>query len=94
MSYNTLDAAAAAGIWKGLDTRALQRAFSTLSKQDLSFEHCDIDVNDLTALAVCTGVLSYVRKVSDDEVQSRRMTWTFDLRRAGTEWAIAGLIAR
>jgi hypothetical protein len=94
-SYNDLDAVAVSAIWKGVDERALQRAFSSLSHQNLSFERCDVRVPGADrAVARCEGVLSYVPKFGDALSQQRRMTWNMDLHRAGERWMIVGVSAR
>ena len=94
-SYNDLDAASASAIWEGVDERALRRAFSSLSHQNLSFERCDVQVpaGD-RAVARCDGVLSYVPKFGDSSAQQRRMTWNMDFRRHGDHWRIVGVTAR
>jgi hypothetical protein len=94
-SYNALDATSVSTIWQGLDTRALQRAFSTLSQQDVSFDRCDVRVTSVdTAVASCRGLLSYVPKIGDGSPQQRRLTWTFDFQRAAGRWLIAAVSAR
>lgn len=45
-SYERLDAVGAARFWPGVDTAALSRAFANLSRQDLEFASCSIDVAD------------------------------------------------
>jgi hypothetical protein len=94
-SYNSLDATSASTIWQGLDTRALQRAFSTLSRQDVAFDRCDVTiVSDVRATALCRGVLSYVQKIGDGAQQQRRLSWTIDFQRTADRWLIAGVTAR
>ena len=94
-SYNNLDAASASAIWEDVDERALRRAFSSLSHQNVSFERCDVRVpaGD-RAVARCDGVLSYVPKVGDSSAQQRRMTWNMDFRRKGDHWMIVNVTAR
>src|SRR5688572_5401479 len=94
-SYNNLDAASASAVWEGVDERALRRAFSSLSHQNVSFERCDVRVpaGD-RAVARCDGVLSYVPKFGDSTAQQRRMTWNMDFRRNGDHWMIVGVTAR
>jgi hypothetical protein len=89
-----LDAASAATLWRGVDTRALGRAFSSLSSQTLAFDRCDIDVSGARASAVCTGSLSYVRRVGDQTPQSRRLSWSFDLEQTADRWMISNVTAR
>ena len=94
-SYNNLDAASASAIWEGADERALRRAFSGLSHQNLAFERCDVRVPAANrAVARCDGVLSYVPKFGDSSAQRRRMTWNMDFRRDGDRWMIVGVTAR
>jgi hypothetical protein len=94
-SYNALDATSVSTIWQGLDTRALQRAFATLSRQDVAFDRCDVRVtSDDTAVASCRGLLVFVPKIGDGAPQQRRLTWTFDFQRAAGRWLIAAVSAR
>jgi hypothetical protein len=93
--YQNLDATTVASIWHGLDTRALQRAFSTLSRQSLSFDHCQVNFATVDrATADCSGVLEYSRRVGDPTPQSRRLEWSIDLQRIGDDWVIARVNAR
>jgi hypothetical protein len=94
-AYNALDATSVSTIWQGLDTRALQRAFSTLTQQDVSFDRCDVRVTDVDhAVASCRGVLRYVPKIGDGEAQQRRLSWSFDFQRAADRWLISSVSAR
>jgi hypothetical protein len=94
-SYNALDAASASTIWKGLDTKALERAFATLRSQELSFDRCYVALTSADhATARCRGVLNYVPKIGDGNPQQRRLSWTIDFQRAADRWLIAGVSAR
>ncbi|HEV8397303.1 MAG TPA: hypothetical protein VGQ37_23630 [Vicinamibacterales bacterium] len=94
-AYNSLDATTASTIWQGLDTRALQKAFSTLTRQDVSFDRCDVRVTAADrAVASCRGVLSYVPKIGDGTPQQRRLAWSFDFQRAADRWMISSVSAR
>jgi hypothetical protein len=94
-AYNALDATSVSTIWQGLDTRALQRAFATLSQQDVTFDRCEVRVTAADrAAASCRGVLRYVPKVGDSEPQERRLSWNFDFQRAAGRWLIASVSAR
>jgi hypothetical protein len=95
-SYSALDASAVSMIWVGLDTKALQRAFSTLSRQDLAFDHCDLDISSARnrARASCTGVLNYVRRIGSGDEHQRQMSWAIDLVRNGDRWLIENVAAR
>lgn len=93
-SYSSLDAVMVSTIWRGLDTRGLQRAFNGLDSQRMSFEHCDVHVRVDTAKASCTGVLDYVRKIGQANPLQKRLSWNFDLLRTGDRWLISGVDAR
>lgn len=95
-SYSALDASAVSMIWVGLDTKALQRAFSTLSSQDLAFDHCELDIAAARnrARASCTGVLNYVRRIGSADEHQRQMTWAIDLVRSSDRWMIENVTAR
>jgi hypothetical protein len=88
-----LDAASAATLWRGVDTRTLSRAFSTLSRQSLRFDRCDIAVVGPRATAFCNGSLSFVRRVGDQSPQSRTMSWAFELERAADRWLLSNVKA-
>jgi hypothetical protein len=95
-SYSALDASAVSMIWVGLDTKALQRAFSTLSRQDLEFDHCDLDISAARnkARASCTGVLNYVRRIGSADEHQRQLSWAIDLVRSSDRWLIQNVTAR
>ena len=93
-AYEKLDARATAALWPGVDTRALNRAFGTLSRQDISFDRCDITVDGTHGTARCNGVISYVRRVGDDAPHSRPMAWAFQLDHSSGEWRITNVSAK
>ena len=93
-SYSALDAAMVSTIWRGLDTRGLQRAFDGLDSQKMSFDHCDVTVEDDKARASCTGVLDYVRKIGQTNPLQKRLSWNFDLQRTDDRWLISKVEAR
>jgi hypothetical protein len=93
-SYSSLDAGMVSTIWRGLDTRGLQRAFNGLDSQRMSFEHCDVRVGGDRAKVSCTGVLDYVRKIGQPTPLQKRLSWNFDLQRTGDRWLISGVDAR
>ena len=93
-SYNRRDAEAVAAIWNGVDRRALGRAFNGLANQVLSFDRCDIDVDEAHATARCSGALHYVPKIGDSASRVVRLAWTIDFSRGEDGWLIAGVDAR
>lgn len=86
-AYQRLDASAARAVWPGVDAGALARAFSALSRQELWFEGCTIDVSGATADATCKGQSRIVPKIGGGSETVRR-TWQFTLRQSGTNWVI------
>jgi hypothetical protein len=93
-SYDRLDAQAVAAIWRGLDAGALQRAFQTLSHQNLTFDRCDVSLADVRATASCRGQLRYVPRIGAREARSQSMTWTIELSRVDDRWLIERVSAR
>jgi hypothetical protein len=93
-SYNNLDAVAVSSISLGLDTRGLQRAFSTLRSQQLSFHKCETTLAGDKAQVRCTGAVNYVPIVGASEPRMRPVAWTFDLRRNASRWLIETVAAR
>jgi len=93
-SYDRLDASSAALLWRGVDSRALARAFSGLSSQDLSFDQCDVSIDGPQATAVCRGELRYVRRVGAPSPHVLRASWTIDFERATDRWIIASVNVR
>lgn len=94
-SYNAMDTTAMSAIWQGLDTQALTRAFSSLSRQHLLFERCDVRVTGAErAAARCHGLLSFVPKTGNKTPQQRRVSWEIEFRRAAGDWSIVSVQAR
>jgi hypothetical protein len=94
VAYEQRDTLAAARLWPGLDTRALTRAFSTLSSHRLTFDRCDVAVMGMQARADCDGTITYTPRVGDTQTQSRSMSWTFALDRSSGQWRISDVNAR
>jgi hypothetical protein len=101
-SYDRLDAVSAARLWPGVDTAALSRAFSTLSSQDVEFDSCTLDLDRglpagahyQQATALCSGSVTYVRRVGNTSPQSKVMAWTFLLDRSSGRWLIRRVMAK
>jgi hypothetical protein len=88
-AYNNLDARAVEVVWPGVNTKTLSKAFDGLSNQEVTFDHCSIDVTStFRAEAACSGRAAYVPKVGNksEHVQSRQ--WTFHLWRLNGLWLI------
>jgi len=101
-SYDRLDALSTARLWPGVDTAALSRAFSTLSSQQVDFDSCKLDLDQglsagghyQRATALCSGSLTYTRRVGNASPQSRSLAWTFDLDRTSGRWLIRRVVAK
>ena len=90
-------AADLAGLMEGLsaeDGAAPTSAFATLSSQNLTFNHCDIDVKASRATAQCQGWLRYVPRVGSPSPRTRSLTWVIELSEAGEGWLIERVTAR
>jgi len=93
-AYNRLDASAARAVWPGVDKGALERAFSELTAQTLSFDGCKVSVDEDAGAATCTGQLRWVPRVGGQDARRERRTWRFDLTRNGDDWIITRAEAR
>ena len=93
-SYDRLDAPSAALLWRGVDSRALARAFSGLSSQDLSFDQCDVSIDGPQATAVCRGELRYVRRVGSPAPHVLRRPGRSISNDATDRWVIASVNVR
>jgi hypothetical protein len=86
-AYSQLDAAAAARLYPAIDSKALSRAFSTLSSQQILFEDCRIQVFQATAHASCAGTARWTPRVGGGSRQQARR-WNFDLKQVAGNWQI------
>jgi len=93
-AYNRLDARAARRVWPSVDERALARAFAGLESQGLTFEACDLAVDDDEATARCRGRARFVPRVGDRDAISQPRQWTFRLREGTAGWHIVQAEAR
>ena len=87
-AYNRLDARAASRVWPTVDERALARAFAGLESQGITFEGCDLSVDDAEATAACRGRARHVPKVGERNPISHSRRWTFRLLRTDSGWQI------
>ena len=86
-AYSQLDANAAARVYPAIDRRALSRAFSTLSAQQILFEDCRIQITQATAHASCAGIASWTPRVGGGSRQQARR-WSFELKDVAGNWQI------
>jgi hypothetical protein len=89
-----LDLGAIAALWPNADTRALTQVFSTIARQRISFDRCDIQLAGALATARCNGTIEYALRESDVPPQSRGMSWSFVLDKASGEWRVANVMSR
>ena len=89
-AYSELDAEAASRVFPAIDRKALSRAFSSLSAQQIQFDDCRIQVLQASARATCAGTARWTPKVgSGTQQQARR--WQFDLEQGSGGWRIGSV---
>lgn len=93
-AFNSLDAHAAREVWPTVDQRTLTRAFERLEAQNVSFDRCQIEVNNERAEARCSGTARYVPRVGSREPRVDRREWRFSLVKKSDEWLIGAVDAR
>jgi hypothetical protein len=91
-AYERLDPSAVAALWPEVDSRALERAFTSLSHQQITFDRCEITITGAAAVARCEGTLA-TTQIGDGDPQSRQMVWAFAFERTG-DWRLSGVNAR
>ena len=88
-AFNTLDANAARAVWPSVDARALDRVFTQLEEQELTFEECrGVELDDVRATVVCRGVARFVPRVGSRTSRSTQREWTFRLQKVEDRWTI------
>ena len=93
-SYSQLDAAAAAAAWPTVDVRARNRAFGTLTRQDVRFEDCTLTLDGSRASARCVGQIRYVRRLGDQSPKTQNLGWSFEFVQKAERWQITNVDAR
>jgi hypothetical protein len=81
-------------VWPTVNERTLGRAFERLEQQDVSFEGCQIQVNNDRAEATCDGTARYVPRVGSRTPRVDRRQWRFNLVKVRDEWLIGAVDAR
>lgn len=95
-AFNELDARAARRVWPTVNERTLNHAFERLEQQEVSFEGCQISVNNNNerAEATCDGWARYVPRVGSRTPRVDRRQWQFSMVRVRDEWLIGALEMR
>ena len=93
-AYSDLDAAAVAAVWPSVDRAGLTKAFSALDAQQVTFDHCDVQVNGAAGRATCVGSAMWRPKIGGGNAREQNRTWTFLLKNAGGSWQIVKSDAR
>lgn len=92
-AYDDLDASAAHTVWPTVNRDALAKAFAGLTAQNVSFNHCDVEVNGQTARADCTGTTRWTPRVgAGPQTQARQ--WSFRLKGDPAGWTIVSATVR
>jgi hypothetical protein len=87
-AYASLDARRAKQIWPAVDERALERAFNALESQTVTFDTCDLTLNDRRAVASCRGRATYVTRIGRRSSHTESRQWTFLLEKPAERWII------
>jgi hypothetical protein len=93
-AFNSLSASATREVWPTVNERSLSRAFDRLEEQQVSFDGCQIQVNQERAEAVCNGSARYVPRVGSRTPRVERRQWRFSLVKTRGEWLIGAVDAR
>jgi len=89
-AYSHLDADAASRVFPAVDRKALARAFSGLSAQQIRFDDCRIEFRQASARATCAGTARWTPKVGGGSQQQARR-WQFDLEQSPGGWRIGSV---
>ena len=93
-AFSSLSASAAREVWPTVNERTLSRAFDRLEEQQVSFDGCQIQVNNERAEALCNGSARYVPRVGSRTPRVERRQWRFSLVKVRDEWLIGAVDAR
>ena len=93
-AFSALDARGAKSVWPSVNERNLERAFSSLDRQEFELGSCDITVTPPRAVATCDGSARYVPKVGNKNLRSEPRRWTFRLQQSGADWMIEAVDTR
>jgi hypothetical protein len=93
-AFSALDAGAARAVWPTVNEGTLNRAFERLAEQSISFDGCEINVNDARAEATCQGTARYVPRVGSRTPRVDRRQWRFSLVKLRDEWLIGAVEAK
>lgn len=77
-----------ADFWPGVNSRALDKAFSALDEQRFEFDQCRVQIKGGQADATCTGRATFVPKVGDKTPRTQSRQWSFRLVQTGNRWII------
>jgi hypothetical protein len=93
-AFSSLNASAAREVWPTVNEKTLSRAFDRLEQQEVSFDGCQIQVNQERAEALCNGSARYVPRVGSRTARVERRQWRFSLVKVRDEWLIGAVDAR
>lgn len=81
-------------MWPTVNEGTLNRAFERLEEQEISFNKCQIDVNEARAEATCQGTARYVPRVGSRTPRVDSRQWRFSLVKVREEWLIGAVDAK
>jgi hypothetical protein len=87
-AFGTLNSVEVQTFWPNVNTKALDKAFDQLERQEFAFDSCRINLFGTRAEASCAGTATFVPRIGSKtpRVESRR--WTFQLARENGAWII------
>jgi hypothetical protein len=86
-AFSTLNSGVS-DFWPGVNSRALDRAFSELEQQEFEFDRCTVQVNGREANATCSGRATFVTKVGNKTPRIQPRQWAFRFVQSGNRWII------
>lgn len=93
-AFGALNSVEVQTFWPNVNTKALDKAFDQLERQEFEFDSCRINLFGARAEASCAGTATFVPRIGSKtpRVESRR--WTFQLARENGAWIIEKVESR
>lgn len=93
-AFGALNSVEVQTFWPNVNTKALDKAFDQLERQEFEFDSCRINLFGTRAEASCAGTATFVPRIGSKtpRVESRR--WTFQLARENGAWIIEKVESR
>lgn len=93
-AFGTLSSFEIQTFWPTVNTKALDKAFDQLERQEFEFDTCRISLAGSRADAACAGTATFVPKVGSKTPRVEPRRWTFQLVRENGAWVIERVESR